>query len=85
MTGMSKDRWRQPFHFAKAGNAGRTKVTPDDLALMRGAFDAVCGELGIGPSDNPRREDVARRIMASYATGRRAPLYLVHAGLSEHA
>ena len=84
MTGISRARWRQPVHFAKAGTIGRTKVSPDDLALMRGAFDAVCWELGIAPSDNPRREDVARRIVASYETGRKAPLYLVHAGLSEH-
>ncbi len=59
----------------------RSSYDRSDMSAMREAIDAVCGELGIARSSTAAREEVARRVMAAYATGRRHPLNLVHAGL----
>jgi len=59
----------------------RSSYNRQDMAAMREAIDAVCGELGIARGSTEAREEVARRVMAAYATGRRHPLNLVHAGL----
>lgn len=53
-----------------------------DMARMREAIDAVCGELGISRGPAAARDAVARRVVAAYDKGRRQPLNLVHAGLS---
>lgn len=59
----------------------RSSYNRQDMAAMRDAIDAVCGELGISRGSNEAREEVAKRVMAAYANGRRQPLNLVHAGL----
>jgi len=84
MTGIkvSGRMFRKPKSLLGAAASGSYNC--DDMAVMRNAVDAVCAELGIDVADEGRRNDVARRILASYEIGRRAPLYLVHAGLSEH-
>jgi len=69
-------------HGRRSGRAGSGAYSPDDMAVMQGAIEAVCSELGLGPTDAVRREQVARNVLAAYETGRRAPLYLVHAGLT---
>jgi len=85
MTGveLSGRTYRKPASLKRAAASGVYNC--DDMAMMRGAVDAVCTELGIAISDEGRRDGVARRIVAAYEVGRRAPLYLVHAGLSEHS
>lgn len=65
------------------GGEGVGAYSSDDMVSMRGAFDAVCAELGVARADDDRRDMIARRILTAYETGRRAPLYLVHAGLNE--
>lgn len=75
MTGQESGRPTGELHFL------RTSYNPQDLAAMREAIDAVCGELGIARGSNEAREKVARRVMDAYANGRRQPLNLVHAGL----
>ena len=69
----------------RAGNVRNLRSTynSQDMARMREAIDAVCGELGITDGSTAEREAVARRIMAAYDTGRRQPLNLVNAGLGE--
>ncbi len=59
----------------------RSAYSAQDMATMRDAIDAVCGELGIAQGPHSAREAVAKRIMAAYAKGKRQPLNLVHAGL----
>lgn len=85
MTGIevSGRMFRKPKSLMRAAESGSYNC--DDIAVMRSAVDAVCAELGINASDEGRRDSVAERVVASYEIGRRAPLYLVHAGLSEHA
>lgn len=61
----------------------RRSYSTQDMAAMRAAIDAVCGELGIANGPASAREAVARRVMTAYATGPRQPLNLVHAGLGE--
>ena len=61
----------------------RSSYNRSDMAAMRDAIDAVCGELGIAQTSTDAREEVAKRVMAAYDTGRRQPLNLVHAGLGE--
>jgi hypothetical protein len=57
--------------------------TPNELADMQTVIDAVCIELGLGDSDKLRREAIAERVMTAYRGGRRLPLNMVNAGLSE--
>ena len=85
MTGveLSGRTFRKPKSLLRAAASGAYNC--DDMAVMRGAVDAVCSELGIDASDQDRRDGVAQRVVAAYEIGRKAPLYLVHAGLSEHA
>jgi len=85
MTGIevSGRTFRKPKSLKRAAESGSYNC--DDMAVMRSAVDAVCAELGIAVTDESGRDRVARRVVASYEIGRRAPLYLVHAGLSEHA
>lgn len=52
-----------------------------ELAIMQGAIEAVCAELGIKPTDRARREAVAGKVMLSWSAGGRMPLNLVAAGL----
>ncbi len=59
----------------------RGGYNPQDMAVMRDAIEAVCGELGIARGSTARREAVAKRVMAAYDKGPRQPLNLVHAGL----
>ena len=68
------------------GSAGdvrlfRSSYNRQDMAAMRDAIDAVCGELGIARGAIDAREAVAKRVMAAYDVGRKHPLNLVHAGL----
>lgn len=64
-------------HDSKAGGIFNT----DELAVMQGAIEAVCAELGIKPTDSARREAVAGNVMRSWSAGGRMPLNLVAAGL----
>jgi hypothetical protein len=61
----------------------KSSYNAQDMAQMRDAIDAVCGELGIARNSTAQREIVAKRVMAAYARGRRQPLNLVHAGLGD--
>ncbi|WP_274426602.1 hypothetical protein [Chelativorans sp. YIM 93263] len=64
-----------------SGLDGTGVYDPREMAEIREAVDAVCGELGIGPADQVNRERIANRIIYCWAQGRRAPLWLVTAGL----
>jgi hypothetical protein len=70
---------------ARAGTVHvlRKSYNAHDMAQMRDAIDAVCGELGIARNSTAQREMVAKRVMAAYAKGRRQPLNLVDAGLGD--
>lgn len=57
--------------------------TPHELADMQSVIDAVSLELGLSEADTLRREALAERVMAAYRGGRRLPLNMVNAGLSE--
>lgn len=68
-----------------SGTVDRGVYDAKDMAEISIAIDAVCAELGIDSTDKVRRERVAGRIMRSWASGRRMPLWLVQAGLDEIA
>lgn len=76
-TGNRSDGRSGQVHLLRGGYNSR------DMAIMRDAIDAVCGELGIARGSTAAREAVAKRVIAAYDTGRRQPLNLVHAGLGE--
>lgn len=63
----------------------RTVFAPHELAAMQPVIDAVCGELGVTAREKARRKAVMERVMAAYRRGRRQPLNMVEAGLSEQA
>lgn len=67
--------------------AGRPRAVfaPHELAAMQPVIDAVCGELGVTAREKARRKAVMERVMAAYRRGRRQPLNMVQAGLSEQA
>ena len=70
-----------------AGNehcVGNGVFAPHELAAMQSVIDAVCFELGVTNAERVRRDAVAERVVAAYSGGRRLPLYMVQAGLSEH-
>jgi hypothetical protein len=75
MTGDRSGGRSSEIHFLRGG------YNPQDMAVMRDAIEAVCGELGIARGSTARREAVAKRVMAAYENGPRQPLNLVHAGL----
>ncbi|WP_163267835.1 hypothetical protein [Chelativorans alearense] len=68
-----------------SGKAVTGMFDTEELAEIRTAVEAVCAELGIDRTDQKGREEVASRMMRSWALGRRTPLGLVNAGLDDVA
>jgi len=86
LVGAAGKRWMLSHPGGGSVMAGSRRIDTgiydaEDLALMQGAIEAVCTELGIQSTDHARREAVAGRVMRTWRNGARMPLNLVHAGL----
>jgi len=56
--------------------------TPDEIAVLSGAFEAALVELGLMDRSDPAVELVAKRIIDVATRGERDPIRLREAGIS---
>jgi hypothetical protein len=59
-----------------------TAFTPDEIAILSGAFEAALVELRLMDRSDPAVELVAKRIIEVAARGERDPIRLREAGIS---